>query len=78
MSLLRDQVQRLQERLDFFEHSKILHDPHSPSSYDSIYVLHQALSTSSSARRDPDELHNDLRNLATLLGILRTEGTEKK
>ena len=29
------------------------------------------------ARRDPDELHNDSRNLATLLGILRTEGIEK-
>ena len=28
-------------------------------------------------RRDPDELRNDSRNLATLLGILRTEGIEK-
>ena len=29
------------------------------------------------ARRDPDELRDDSRNLATLLGILRTEGIEK-
>ena len=28
------------------------------------------------ARRDPGELHNDSRNLATLLGVLRTEGIE--
>ena len=28
-------------------------------------------------RRDPDELHNDSRNLATSLAILRTEGIEK-
>ena len=29
------------------------------------------------ARRDPDELHNDSRNLATILATLRTEGIEK-
>ena len=29
------------------------------------------------ARRDPDASHNDSRNLATLLGILRTEGIEE-
>ena len=29
------------------------------------------------ARRDLDESHNGSRNLATLLGILRTEGIEK-
>ena len=29
------------------------------------------------ARRDPDELHNDSRNLATTSAILRTEGIEK-
>ena len=28
-------------------------------------------------RRDPDELHNDSRNLATPLAILRKEGIEK-
>ena len=29
------------------------------------------------ARREPDELHNDSRNLAISLAILRTEGIEK-
>ena len=29
------------------------------------------------ARRDPDELHNDSRHLATSSAILKTEGIEK-
>ena len=98
-SRLRDQVRRLPELLVFFEDSKIFYDPDSPSSYDSAYVSHQALITSSSrkpsrdigmlrntreemsipgnvfecqhARRDPDELHDDSRNLATTSAILR-------
>ena len=101
VSLLRDQVRRLQELLVYIEDSKIFCDPNSSSSYDSANVPHQALITSSSrklsfevgmlrntrehmsisgnvfgcqrARRDPDELHNDPRNLATLLAILRTD-----
>ena len=45
VSLLRDQVRRLQELLEFTEDSKIFYDPDSPSSYDSAYVPHQALVT---------------------------------
>ena len=105
VSLLRDQVRRLQERWEYIEHSKIFHDPDSPSSCDSAYVSHQALISSSykktnresrmqrntrenmstpgnvfdcqHARRDPDEFHNDSRNLAISSAILRTEGIEK-
>ena len=43
VSLLRDQVRRLRERLKFFEESKIFYDPDSPSSHDSAFVPHQAL-----------------------------------
>ena len=95
MSLLGNQVRRLPELLVFIEDFIIFFDHDSPSSYDSAYVPHRALITSSSrkpsceigmlrntrqdmsipgnffgcqhARRDRDELHNDSRNLATLL-----------
>ena len=105
MRKLRDQVRRLQERLEHIEDSKIFYDPDSPSSCDSTYVPLQALVTSSSrkpsrevgmlrntrenisilgnvldcqhARRNPDELHNDSRNVATSSAILSTEGIEK-
>ena len=105
MSLLRDQIRKLQERLDFIEDSKIFQDPDLRSSFGSAHVSHQALVTSSSkkpsrdskmqrntreamsipgnvfdcqsARRVPEELHNDSRNLATPLGIQRREGFEK-
>ena len=105
MSLLRDQVRKLQERLEFIEVSKIFQDPDSPSSFGSAHVSHQALITRSSrkpsresrthrntrenmsipgnvfdrqpARRVPEELHNDSRNLATSSGIQRREGIEK-
>ena len=50
MSLLRDQVRKLQERLEFIEDSKIFYDPDSPSSFGSAYVPHQALVTSSSRK----------------------------
>ena len=50
VSLLRDQVRRLQERLEYTEDSKIFYDPDSPSSCDSTYVPHQALIASSSRK----------------------------
>ena len=50
VSLLRDQVRTLQERLQFIEDSKIFQDPDSPNSYDSAHVPHQALITSSSRK----------------------------
>ena len=50
VSLLQDQVRRLQERSEFIEDSKIFQDPDSPSSFDSAHVLHQALITSSSRK----------------------------
>ena len=105
VSLLRDQIQKLQDRLKFIEDSKIFHDLDSPSSFGSAHVSHQALITPSSrkpsresrmqrntredmstpgsvfacqpARRVPDELHNDSRNLAASSGIQRREGIEK-
>ena len=105
VSLLRDQIRKLQERLDFIEDSKIFQDPDLRSSFGSAHVSHQALVTSSSkkpsrdsrmqrntreamsipgnvfdcqsARRVPEELHDDSRNLATPLGIQRREGFEK-
>ena len=110
VSLLRDQVRRLQERelLESIEDSKTFCDPDSPSSCDCTYVPREALITSSSrkpsrvvemlrntredvsipgnvfdcqhARGDPDELHNDSRNLAeslTMSTILRKERIEK-
>ena len=41
VSLLRDEVRRLQERWEHIEDSKkIFHDPDSSSSYDSTYVPH--------------------------------------
>ena len=50
VSLLRDQVRRLQERLEYIEDSKIFYNPDSPSSYNSICVPHQALITSRSRK----------------------------
>ena len=41
LSLLRDQVRELQERLEFDEDSKIFQDPDSPSSFGSAHVSHQ-------------------------------------
>ena len=42
VSLLRDQVRKLQERLEFIEDSKIFQDLDSPSSFGSAHVSHQA------------------------------------
>ena len=50
MSLLRDQVRKLQERLEFIEDSKIFQDPDSQSSFGIAHVPHQALITSSSRK----------------------------
>ena len=47
-SLLRDQIRKLQERLEFIEDSKIFQDPDSSSSFGSAHVSHQALITPSS------------------------------
>ena len=43
VSLSRDQIRELQERLEFIEDSKIFQDPDSPSSFGSAHVSHQAL-----------------------------------
>ena len=48
--LLRDQIRKLQDRLEFIEDSKIFQDPDSPSSFGSAHVSHQALVTSSSKK----------------------------
>ena len=48
VSLLRDQVRKLQERWESIEDSKIFQDPDSPSIFGSAHVSHQALITSSS------------------------------
>ena len=102
---LRDQVRRLQERLEFIEDSRSFQAPDSPSSDGSTHISQQAHSTSSSrkpsreprtpritradmsisgdvpdcqpARCDPDEVHNNSKNLATSSGLLRREGIEK-
>ena len=52
---LRDQVRKLQERLEFIEDSRIFEDPDSPSSYGSTHISHQAHITSSSGKpsREP-------------------------
>ena len=50
MSLLRDQVRKLQDRLEFIEDSNIFHDPDSPSAFGSAHVSHQALITPSSRK----------------------------
>ena len=67
VSLLRDQVRRLQERLKHIEDSKIWYDPDSPSSYDSTHVPHQALITSSS--RKPEREVGMQRNTRENLSI---------
>ena len=64
VNLLRDQVRRLQERLEFIEDSRIFQDPDSPSSSGSAHVPHQAHISSSSrlvkslaANRECSEIH---------------------
>ena len=49
-SLLRDQILKLQHRLEFIEDSKIFQDPESPSSSGSARVSHEALFPSSSKK----------------------------
>ena len=53
VSLLRDQVRKLRERLEFIEDSKIYQDPDSPSSFGSAHVSHQAFIPSSSKKTWP-------------------------
>ena len=52
---LRDQVRRLQERVEFIEESRIFQNPDSPSTSGSAYVPHHAHITSSSRKpcREP-------------------------
>ena len=50
LSLLRDQIWKLTERLEFIEDSKISQDPDSPSSFGSAHVSQQALTPSSSKK----------------------------
>ena len=51
----KDQVRRLQERLECMEYSRTFQDPDSPSSYDSTHISHQARMASSSSKpsREP-------------------------
>ena len=51
VSLLRDQIQKLQDRSEFIEDSKIFQDPDSPSSFGSAHVSHQSLIPSSRESR---------------------------
>ena len=86
MSLLRDQVRKFQERLEFID-SKIFQDPDSPSSFGRDSRMQRNTREDMSipesvfdcrhARRVPEVLHNDSRNLATPLGMKRREGIEK-
>ena len=48
VSLLQDQIQKSQDRMEFIEDSKIFQDLDSPSSFGSAHVAHQALIPSSS------------------------------
>ena len=66
VSLLRDQVRRLQERLEYIEDSRIFYDPNSTSSYERTYVPHQALITSSSRMpsREVEMLRNTRENMS--------------
>ena len=50
VSLLRYQIRKLQDRLEFIEDSKIFQAPDSPSSFGSAHVAHQALIPSSSKK----------------------------
>ena len=49
-SLLRDQIRKLQQRLEFIEDTRVFQDPDSPSSFGSAHVSHQALIPSSSKK----------------------------
>ena len=49
-SLSRDQIQKLEDWLEFIEVSKIFQDPDSSSSFGSAHVSHQALIPSSSKK----------------------------
>ena len=68
MCLLRDQARRLPELLVYIEASKIFCDLDSSGSYDSTYVPHQALITSSS--RMPSRESGMLRNTREDMSIL--------
>ena len=62
VSLLRDQVRKLQVRLEFIEDSKIFQDLDSPSSFGSAHVSHQAfiflrVPESLAANRECSEIH---------------------
>ena len=50
VSVSRDQIRKLQERLEFIEDSRVFQDPDSPSSFGSAHVSHQALIPSSSKK----------------------------
>ena len=60
-SLLRDQIRKLQERLEFIKDSKIFQDPDSPRSFHSAHLSHHALIPSSpkslAANLECSEIH---------------------
>ena len=82
VSVLGDQIRKLQERLEFLEDSRVFQDPDSPSSFGSANVSHQALVEFQKAwprngnnvfdcqhaRRDPEELHNNSRKFCNIVG----------
>ena len=72
VSLLRDQVRKSQERLEFSEYANIFQDPDSPSSSGSAHVSHQALVTSSSRKtsRETRMQRNRRGNKSVLRNVL--------
>ena len=85
VSSLRNQIRKLQERLEFIEDSRVFQDPDSPSSFGSArdsrmqrntrgdMSIPGSVSDCQPARRVLDELHNDSRNLASSSRIQRRE-----
>ena len=70
VNLLRDQVRRLQERLEFIEDSRIFKDPDPPSSSGSAHVSYEAHITSSSRMpsREPSMQRNTRKDMSIIPG----------
>ena len=67
VSSLRDQIRKLQEKMEFIEDSKIFQDPDSPTSFGSAHVPHQALIPSSSKK--PSRESRMQRNIREVMSI---------
>ena len=78
VSLLRDQVRKLQEQLEFIKDSKEFHDPDSPSSSGKTHVPHQHRIASSSKIKPsrepglPRDTREDTSNPANAFDCLPT------